>query len=283
MPASGYSTFRYLRTFTADLERTFRELNQANVAVYAVDARGLVARKMDPKELRDFRNKYPDITIASLQEFAARTGGLAWVNRNDLETGMRAALDDIRASYTLAYAVPEDGRRDSHQVRIRVRRPGVRLRYRKEYSLDAPAGAASDEKVEVMRAVLSPLDSAVIPMTAKAVLRQDVLILEVSLAAGALSLVRAEDTWTGTLGVLVRFAEADGIQCGSVWTESPQIKLDLQAYDDDARDGISLRKELQIPPRAATVRVLVRDGASGKIGTLSVPLPQGGAQTRGRE
>ena len=108
-----------------ELERVIAKFNRANVAVYAVDARGLPL------------GEYGD--LGTLKEFAARTGGTAFYDRNDLDEGMRLALEDTKVSYTLGFVVPIDAAPGLHQILLRTTRRGVTLRYRESYQLDDTA------------------------------------------------------------------------------------------------------------------------------------------------
>jgi VWFA-related protein len=113
--------------FFHDIEKTLGKLNRADVAVYAVDPRGLAVTGRG----------FPD----SLVELATRTGGTAFFNRNDLDTGMRLALQDSQTGYTLGFTVPPQESPGFHEIRVRVNRSAIRLRYRESYRLQDPAAA----------------------------------------------------------------------------------------------------------------------------------------------
>ncbi len=108
-----------------EMERVIAKFNRANVAVYAVDARGLPL------------SEYGD--VGTLKEFSARTGGTAFYDRNDLDEGMRLALEDTKVSYTLSFVVPIDAVPGLHEILLRTTRRGVTLRYRESYQLDDTA------------------------------------------------------------------------------------------------------------------------------------------------
>ena len=95
------------------------------MAVYAVDPRGLAVTG------RGFHD--------TLLEIASRTGGTAFMDRNDLDTGMRLALTDSQTGYTLGFTVPPQEAAGFHEIRVRVNRSAVRLRYRESYRLLDPA------------------------------------------------------------------------------------------------------------------------------------------------
>lgn len=107
--------------FIQNIERALARLNQADIAVYTVDACGLSLTC----------RSYGD----SMGELASRTGGTIFAGRNDLDEGMRLALEDMRVSYTLGFNVPEGAALGIHEIRVRVSRPGVKLRYRESYEL----------------------------------------------------------------------------------------------------------------------------------------------------
>ena len=65
---------------------------------------------------------------------AEESDGRAIVNRNDLTVAMRQIVRDTSAYYLLGYnstAAPTDGK--FHEIKVRVRRPGVQVRARKGY------------------------------------------------------------------------------------------------------------------------------------------------------
>jgi VWFA-related protein len=104
-----------------DLERVYGRLNRADVAVYGVDARGLSA------STRSY--------AGTMIQFAERTGGTAFYDRNDLDQGLRLALEDQTVSYVLGFHVPAKAVPGLHEIRVRVNRQHVQLRYRESYEL----------------------------------------------------------------------------------------------------------------------------------------------------
>ena len=121
------------------------DANRNNVSLYMLDPRGLagfeydinegVGMQMDAASLRS--------TQDSLRVMADETDGRAIVNRNDLGTGLTQMMRDASAYYLLGYsssAAPTDGR--FHQIRVRVKRPGVEVRARRGYWALRPDEAA---------------------------------------------------------------------------------------------------------------------------------------------
>ncbi len=46
------------------------------------------------------------------------------------------ALADARVSYTLGFLAPDDAAPGMHTIRVRVKRPGISLRYRSAYRVE---------------------------------------------------------------------------------------------------------------------------------------------------
>jgi len=101
--------------------RTTNRLNDANVALYTVDARGL-----SPAGPGDIR---------TLQFFADETGGLAFYNRSDIFLQIEAAIEDARSTYVIGFYLGDKERdRRRHKLKVEVDRRGAVLRYRRGYS-----------------------------------------------------------------------------------------------------------------------------------------------------
>src|SRR3977135_3045537 len=70
----------------------------------------------------------------TLRLLSEQTDGRAIVNRNDLSVGMKQITRDQSAYYLIGYnssQAPSDGK--FHEIKVRVKRPGVQVRARKGY------------------------------------------------------------------------------------------------------------------------------------------------------
>jgi len=154
-----------------DLDSELRELydtaNRNNVAIYTVDPRGLPVFEFDINERVGGQTdaKYLSSTQDTLRALAENTDGRAIVNRNDLAAGMKQITRDSSAYYLVGYnssQAPSDGK--FHEIRVKVKRPGVQVRARRGYwALNredtaralAPVKAAPPRPVEVALANLA--------------------------------------------------------------------------------------------------------------------------------
>ncbi len=124
----------------------YTEANRNNVSLYMLDPRGLAGFEFDIDQgvgLSTDKNSL-DATLDSLRLLADETDGRAIINRNDLSVGLKQMMQDASAYYLLGYsssAAPTDGR--FHQIRVRVKRPGLEVRARKGYWALRPEEAAA--------------------------------------------------------------------------------------------------------------------------------------------
>ncbi len=151
----------------SDLREVYDTANKNNVAIYAVDPRGLATFEFDINEGIGLQSdsKYLNSTMDTLRQLSEQTDGRAIVNRNDLVAGMKQITRDASAYYLIGYnssQAPSDGK--FHEIKVRVKRPGVQVRARKGYwALNqqetaralAPPKAAAPKAVEVALAAVN--------------------------------------------------------------------------------------------------------------------------------
>src|SRR5438874_1517315 len=90
-------------------EHTWQLLNNAQIALYPIDVKGLQAivpsssiSQPGTHYMRNMTWRQMD-TQSTLQTFAAVTGGRAYYNSNDLVKGFRDAVHDSEQYYMLGY------------------------------------------------------------------------------------------------------------------------------------------------------------------------------------
>jgi len=154
----------------SELQDVFNAANRNNTSIYPVDPRRLSTGEFDitANISGTTSQAYLNNSMDSLRTLAENTDGRAIVNRNDLGTAMKQIVKDASAYYLIGYTsaqAPMDGK--FHEIRVRVRRPGVQVRARKGYwayteadAKRAEAGPKAGPPTAVTRAL-----SALAPMT----------------------------------------------------------------------------------------------------------------------
>jgi VWFA-related protein len=112
--------------------------NRANVSFYTVYPRGLapfdspIGPEKPPSPAQDRASL--NARLDNLRELASNTDGMAIVNTNDIEGGLRRVVADLSSYYLLGYYSTNtrlDGR--FRTITVRVKRPGVQVRARRGY------------------------------------------------------------------------------------------------------------------------------------------------------
>ena len=158
-----------------ELRDVFDACNRNNTSIYALDPRGLSAGEFDVSTNISLKTSqdYLSASLNTLRELADNTDGRAIVNRNDLGTAMKQIIRDSSAYYLVGYTTqaPTDGK--FHELRVRVKRPGVQVRARRGFwalSNDDIARAVAGPKPGPPPAVAKAL-AAIAPMTNRRYIR----------------------------------------------------------------------------------------------------------------
>jgi len=255
-------------------------LNDANVAVYTVDARGVL---LDPGIGADndstnltgpLLEQREDVRNDVLATAAASTGGVFFHNTNRLDGAISQALADRRLVYVLEY-YPQHGdwQGKLHKLEVKTSRPGVRLRYRASYRATLPAQPNAQEQQQMLAAIASsPLDFSGIRFSVevqpgKATDPHFVLhvpVEEVQWSSENEKMLAGLQVWF----IQKRASGADVVT--SNWKSN--LRMPMNAYQVATRQGLVLAADLKVQPPASRIRVLLRDVNSGKIGTVDVPV-----------
>ena len=252
-----------------------QKLKAADISVYPVDAHGSVIGLKTEKALASM----------PLRGLAAATGGVAYFDRDDLDVAIREAIDDGRSNYTLGfYPAGDDSAVRVHQVAVRVTRPGVTLRYRNFYQTEPPHKPAPARVADMIQAMFSPVDALAIPIQASARRQtranQERLSFDTVLDATSLDLAPIQNRWKGSLEVVAEFMAADGSIVGArpALDQTVTLNFSQPTYDAATQNGLSYRNELKIPAKAVEFKILIANRATGKIGTVTIPLSEVGVE-----
>jgi VWFA-related protein len=219
------------------------------------------------------------LTNAGVAIYPVNEAGVKANARNDLDAVVLEAIEDGRASYTLGFyqPIPDSPRAGSatqpevHQLAVHVSRPGVTLRYRASYLNEPPASEPSLQ--DLIDALHRPVDATAIAITASVTRAGNSVKLTEAIDLAGLDLDFIEGTWKGKAEVVARFMAVDGTEAGEVVSDTLTLNLRPATYQSMQGTGVLYRKELTVPERAVELKLLVGNLASGKIGTLTIPLP----------
>jgi VWFA-related protein len=286
----------------AALDRAVDSAIRAGVVIYSIDARGLQAVGVNAAD--DFncgppgcpQSQFEGNIRGTIQErhdtsrntqegltyLAEQTGGFSVLNNNDLGKGLARAAADVRDYYVIGYA-PEAGTfagkgriPEYHKIAVRVKRPGLKVRTRKEFlgvsdadEVDTPLTPTQ----QLVNAAISPFAATDIAMRATTLPGYDAergLFVRALLHVDTTSLTfatGADGKSTASADLLGMVFDRDGTEVAHLSTGF-EVTLTPQAVQDALHDGLAYTLRIPIP-RAGPyqVRFAIRDRTSGKYGT----------------
>jgi VWFA-related protein len=295
----------------AAFTRVMERANRAGVVVYTLDARGLQTAGLtaednpqpSPSALQNptgielselVRGRAAD-RYGALQEsqnalvyLAAQTGGFAILDTNDLSRGLGRALDDTRGYYLVGFdtAIAPGERWDPDDVRIRVKRPGLRVRARRGLFGPADKDTLRDAAPPdpLVAATLSPFTTGDLDVRLTTLFGHDkkqgsyVRTLFFIDPAGITFVDGPDGRHDADLTVLMLAIGDNGQAVGQARIEVP-LRLDEAALRLLRQRGLLYSARVRIAePGGYQVRAAVQDAHSKKIGTSSqfVDVPKVG-------
>lgn len=133
------------RTFSDEVEHVANAMMNAQVAIYPVDCSGVA------------QNSRAN-AASTMRVLAERTGGKTYVNRNDVDMGVRTSMDDGATYYTLEY-YPQNKTWDGkfRVIQVKTTLPGASLRYRQGYYALNPGDLKKDVEKDLGKSLSDAL------------------------------------------------------------------------------------------------------------------------------
>jgi hypothetical protein len=271
---------------------------EANIAVYFVDVRGLLAslEEMNAQggntpngaELGQMRQEYVEYQAAGSVVLAEDTGGAVLRDTNDLGAAAVRIAEESRVYYLLGIAAPPGkGPRDWRSLKVTASRPGLKVRARRGYTLRSAAEAAHDERervkrttsgrepvpLEVRRALASAAEFDEIPLRTMAFTFgprpggrvRTIVALEADLSR--IANLGGDQRPATALSLSVVVADRD---TGEVKRTDEQVRVDTGEGGPALEGWLSLRREFELRPGVHQARVALRDEFLGRTGATTV-------------
>jgi VWFA-related protein len=241
--------------------KTFSALNDANVAVNVVDNNGI----MGPKRM------WGGGAVPAMKQIADATGGRLYFDTNGLDDALAEGIADSRSSYVLGFYLTEvDGK--YHELKVSVDRPGTTLNYRQGYyAVDIPKMDASQKKVDLSAALLNPADSTAVGIEATLDAKPGTLNVRVRLDPETLSLQPGKAGQAGKVEELFVEFNAAGHEVGRISAVGP-FRITPENRETFKTRGVIMVQSIPLATDAVKLSIVVRDTASGRVGSLAVPL-----------
>ena len=256
------------------VRETSLALTNARVAVYPVDVQGLISVSHLSSPARamstDRFNTYED--YGAMQTIAEQTGGQLIHGRNDLAASAVQLLDDGDEYYALTYR-PTNTKQNGEfrKIEIKVNRPGMRARFRKGYFTPKQPKKDTPQPSPFYAAAVGPLQRNELQFAAAGVRTSDssarfmIILSPDSLGTDAAGIVaRRLDL------VLVENAGPNKLFLGP--RQHLELKIEQGNLKEFSTNGFPFVINLHTMGKANRVRLVLRDTATGQIGSLDLPL-----------
>jgi VWFA-related protein len=267
-------------TRPSKINASAQALSDANVAIYPVDARGLVAQTLNQPGIlfsKHTASRPAAGTLDTMQMLAQGTGGVAYYNTNGLAEAIRRAIDDSSLTYELTY-YPTNEKWDGRfrDIKVEVQRSGVHLRYRKGY-FAAPSTAPSPESQAklMIAAARDSLEATELGLTVqinavnapgarkvKVEVRVDPDQLHFDLNAGH---------WSDNVEVAWVELDPSGNDLGH-GAKTLNLNFPDEMHDKTLKDGLTFANTIGLMDGCVELRLVARDSGTGAIGSVNIPL-----------
>jgi VWFA-related protein len=269
---------------------------RANVAIYAVDPRGLGAEFNDLASIQSFPDDtslglgmssiFNEVRLSqdSLRVMGDETGGFAVVNQNDFATAFQRIVDDNSSYYVMGYYSTND-KRDGRFRKIEVKlkdKPGYVVRARKGYV--APRGKTPDAKTaskdgsspELRAALESPLPLTELPLAATAAVFKGPapkasVVIATYISGSSLPFAESAGMFKDDIEVIGLATDVKG---KTFATERNTVNLNMKP--DTAKrvtaTGFRVIQSLDLAPGRYNLRMAVREANSKKAGSVTIDL-----------
>ena len=268
-------------------EHTWQLLNNAQIALYPLDVKGLQVAIVPSATVltpgsnyeRNMSSQLLD-TQATLQTFASMTGGRAYFNSNDLARGFRDAVRDSAQYYMLGYYLDRSNIKSGwRKLAVKVKRDHVQVRARSGFFVtNSTVDPESSRNADMSSALQSPLDYTSLPVVArwdKIEPARDPAKKHVNyqlhLAVDPTMVNQSENNRVAVeFFALAKTVEGKIVDSPSGQRFDSHLTAEKLAVLRDA--GVVYRGALDLAPGEYTVRFVVRDDLSGRIGSVAAPL-----------
>jgi VWFA-related protein len=268
-------------------EHTWQLLNDAQIALYPVDVKGLQvvgvpsASVSNPGKNYGRNMNWRNLdTQAAFETFADMTGGRAYFNSNDLAKGFRKAVDDSAEYYMLGYYLDRSKTKAGwRKLAVKVKREHVEVRARSGFFVtNATVDPENSRNSDISSALESPLDFTSLALVARwdkigpgQELGKKHVIYEIHLTPDA-AVIDDTDNNHVAMDFMVVARTPDGKAADQPSGKKIDAHLTPERLSAVRQLGLAFGGALDLAPGEYTVRFVVRDDLSGRVGSLSAPL-----------
>ena len=254
----------------ADIRTRNVELTQAGADTASLNG-GSVASSLAPgRNLAEMQQDMHPIQ-GPIRMVADATGGRIIRRAGDLSAALNGVVEDGHATYMVSFAPqgPADDQYHALQVKLAGQHKGLTLRYRTDYLYVKEPASLKDR---FQQAVWRPLDVSEIAVTADCLPDVPGTKIKLNVAASDLGLEQRAGFWMDKLDLFFIQRDDAGLRA-QVEGQTLGLRLKPATYQSLLAAGVPFEHSLELKKGMGSVRVLVVDENSGRMGSVTIPAP----------
>ena len=277
------------------LRSTTDAANRANVSIYTVDSRGLLAEApagnasvASPGGTGAFtgaavfqQDDARDSSRQTLMTLAEDTGGRSFFDLGDLSEAFKAVQDDTAGYYLLGYYTT-NAARDGRWRAIRVRvsgASGAKVTFREGYYAPKDFGVytTEDRERQLDDAMRSQAPLVELPLAVETswfrLDRNQVFVpISAKLASSALQWAEKSNRREVQFDFIAEIRQAQTNRVAGVLRDTITVRLDTERFQQIQQNALVYQGGIILAPGAYRLKFLVRENESGRIGTFEDDL-----------
>jgi VWFA-related protein len=204
----------------------------------------------------------------AFREVAEATGGRVFRRSSNISGELNGVVAEGRATYLLSFSPSQAADDKYHLLTVKVNgRPKINLRYRTGYLYSEKPQAIKDRFRQV---VWQPEDAGEIALTADPASASSAGAVKLGIAANDLAMAQQGDIWADKLDIFLVKRDDAGMHA-QVTGQILALRLKPETYQKVLRTGIPFDQVVENGPATGSLRIIVLDENSGRIGSVTVP------------
>lgn len=258
----------------ADVRTRNVELNQAAMDT-ATLAGGTVGRNMAPGRITAEMQQDMHPIQGPIRQVADSTGGRVIRRAGDLASELAAVVLDGHATYLLSFSPQGEADGQYHNIAVKLTsRRNLTLRYRNGFLFQKEPGTL---KERFQQAVWRPREASEISVTADVAAMNPGANVKIAIAAADLGMEEQAGRWMDKLDIFF-IQRDDAGQHALVDGQTLGLRLKSSTYQSLLPAGVPFEHFVQLKTGMGSLRILVVDENSGRMGSVTIPAAALGAK-----
>jgi VWFA-related protein len=254
-------------------------LQAAQVKLYALNVHTLIPYKFiasftTPDTTYEYETAVNGQLLQNMRDAAQETGGELCNNSLEPQSCVQKALEDATDHYLLSYETHSRASQPEwREIRVKVNRPGVTVFARSGVRIAPNLRTEEKKREQIAAALASPVDLPGLRLELQPVPPHQPgqeLILSLLMRSDA----NHPGVWnTGGMDFTVAGVVLSGSDVVQRFGEDVHGPLPRKTISDLDTSGLTWTRKIAAPHDPAVVRLVVRDNATGRIGSVTRSLP----------